>query len=109
MDTDRIYAEFIANEYSKKTTRKVVALRKLDQYVKRPAKVFGYTFGTIMAIMVGISVFLLPGTIGAVFHIAGITGITANYPIYRKILGIRKEKYAYDVLCLAEDICDESK
>ena len=31
MNTDKIYAEQIANEYAPKKTSKVVALRKLDQ------------------------------------------------------------------------------
>lgn len=30
MNTDRVYAQSIANEYSKKSTSKVVALKKLD-------------------------------------------------------------------------------
>ena len=35
MDTNKIYAEHIANEYSKKETSKVNQLRKLDAKAKR--------------------------------------------------------------------------
>ena len=37
MNTDKIYAEQIANEYAPKDTSKVVALRKLDAKAKLPA------------------------------------------------------------------------
>lgn len=40
MNTDKVYAQSIANEYSKKSTSKVVALKKLDNKVKRPANIF---------------------------------------------------------------------
>ena len=40
MNTDKIYAETIANEYTKKDTSKVVALRKLDKKAKMPANIF---------------------------------------------------------------------
>lgn len=109
MDTDRIYAESIANEYSKKTTRKVVALKKLDQHIKRPVKTFGYTFGTFMAVMTGTGAFLFPHRIGIVLSIVGFMGISANYPINMNFMKHRKEKYAYDILILSEDICDVSE
>ena len=48
MNTDKIYAEQLANEYAPKDTSKVVALRKLDARAKRPASVFTYTFGIIV-------------------------------------------------------------
>ncbi len=51
MNTDKIYAEAVANEYSVKASRKVVALQKLDRWVKRPAR--------IAAVAVGISSLLL--------------------------------------------------
>lgn len=37
MNTDKIYAEQLANEYAPKDTSKVVALRKLDARAKLPA------------------------------------------------------------------------
>lgn len=37
MNTDKIYAEQLANEYAPKDTSKVVALRKLDAKAKLPA------------------------------------------------------------------------
>lgn len=42
MNTDKIYAEQLANEYAPKDTSKVVALRKLDAKAKLPPTVFVY-------------------------------------------------------------------
>ena len=51
MNTDKIYAEQLANEYAPKDTSKVVALRKLDARTKLPATIFTYTFGIIAALV----------------------------------------------------------
>lgn len=39
MNTDKIYAERLASEYTPKETPKVVALRKLDAKAKLPANI----------------------------------------------------------------------
>lgn len=43
MNTDKIYAEQLANEYAPKDTSKVVALRKLIQKAKLPLSFSAYT------------------------------------------------------------------
>lgn len=45
MNTDKIYAEAIANEYAPKEASKVLALKKLDMKAKSKANIFAYTFG----------------------------------------------------------------
>ena len=52
MNTDKIYAEHIANEYSVKKESKVIALKKLDKKAKLPANIFAYTNGVIMSLKV---------------------------------------------------------
>ena len=54
MNTDKAYAEKIASEYAPKETRKIVALKKLDNRAKRPADIFAYTFGILMALTLGV-------------------------------------------------------
>ena len=54
MNTDKIYAESLANEYAPKDTAKVVALRKLDRKAKLPASIFAYTFGILTALVAGV-------------------------------------------------------
>ena len=54
MNTDKIYAEQLANKYAPKDTSKVIALRKLDAKAKLPATVFTYTFGILAALLTGV-------------------------------------------------------
>ena len=42
MNTDKIFAEAIANEYAPKKASKVVALKKLDRKAKSPANIFAF-------------------------------------------------------------------
>ena len=51
MNTDKIYAEQLANEYAPKDTSKVVALRKLDKKAKLPANIFTYSLGILSALV----------------------------------------------------------
>lgn len=116
MNTDKIFAEAIANEYAPKDTSKVVALRKLDRKAKAPAHIFAYTFGVIMALVLGIGMCLSMNVIGdgsaammvlgIVLGIIGIAGVSVNYPVYKKILKNGKQKYAYEIMQLAKEISD---
>lgn len=117
MNTDKIYAEQLANEYAPKDTSKVVALRKLDKKAKMPASVFTYTIGIISALVFGTGMCLAMGQIGgqtAVSFVAGIiigvigmAGMGVNYPIYKKLLEKGKQKYAFEIIQLAKEISDK--
>ena len=117
MNTDRTYAEKIASEYAPKETRKVVALKKLDSRAKRPANVFAYTFGVIMALVLGVGMCLsmkvigsgsrLFTALGVVVGLIGIAGVSVNYAIYRTLLERSKKQYSADILALANQIAAE--
>lgn len=117
MNTDKIYAEQIANEYAPKQASKVKALKKLDMAAKTPANVFAYTFGIISSLVLGAGMSLAMGVIGGgtplmmaigiVIGCLGIVGVSINYPIYKKILANSKEKYAADIIKLANEIANE--
>lgn len=110
MNTDKIYAEQLANEYTPKDTSKVVALKKLDAKAKRPAAIFTYTFGIIAALILGVGMCLTMGRIGdssTVSFIIGIIGVSVNYPIYKKMLAKGKQKYAFEIVQLAKEISDK--
>ena len=117
MDTDNHYAEAIANEYSEKNTSKVVALKKLDSKVKLAPTVSAYTIGILSTLVLGLGMCFCLGTlggggtvpmvVGVILGIIGIAGIGVNYPVYRKILERRKQKYAGDIIRLAKEITDE--
>ncbi len=114
MNTDKIYAEAIVNEYSKKSASKVVALRKLDRAAKMPAQIFTYTFGVVCSLVAGTGMCLAMGVIGGgtagfvalgiAVGVIGFAGMGANYPLYKRILQKRKEAYAGDIMRLATEI-----
>ena len=83
MNTDKIFAEQIANEYAPKDTSKIAALRRLDVRAKLPAEIFAYSFGVIV-----------------------LTGIGVNYPVYKRILKKGKQKYTFVIMELAKEISD---
>lgn len=117
MNTDKIYAEQLANEYAPKDTSKVVALRKLDAKAKRPASIFTYTFGIIASLLLGVGMCLCMGQIGSgtagMFVLGiivggiGLVGAGVNYPIYKKLLAKGKQKYAFEIMELAKEISEK--
>lgn len=117
MNTDKIYAEQIANEYAPKDTSKVVALKKLDARAKLPATVFTYTFGIIAALVFGTGMCLAMKVIGSatlgsmilgiVIGVVGMVGMGINYPIYKKMLAEGKKKYAFEIMQLAKEISEK--
>ena len=116
MNTDKIYAEQLANEYAPKDTSKVVALRKLDAKAKLPATIFTYSFGIIASLVTGIGMCLSMKVIGSgatamfvlgiIIGIVGLLGMGLNYPIYKKLLGKGKQKYAFEIMQLAKEISE---
>ena len=117
MNTDKIYAEQLANEYAPKDTSKVVALRKLDAKAKRPENIHTYTLGVISALVFGTGMCLAMGQIGSgttgsfvlgiIIGIIGMVGMGVNYPIYKRILENGKRKYAFEVMELAKEISEK--
>ena len=116
MNTDKIYAEQLANEYAPKDTSKVVALRKLDSRAKRPANIFAYTFGVIASLVAGLGMCLSMRVIGSgdamfvlgiIIGLIGFAGMGINYPIYKKLLESGKSKYAFEIMQLAKEISEK--
>ena len=117
MNTDKIYAEQLANEYAPKDTSKVVALRKLDAKAKLPATVFTYTFGIIAALIFGTGMCLAMGQIGGgttgslvlgiLVGVLGMGCMGVNYPLYKRMLASGKQKYAFEILELAKEVSEQ--
>lgn len=117
-NTEKVYAEQIAAEYSPKTTSKAVALRKLDNKVKKAPKIASITFGTVATLIFGTGMCLGMKVIGAgtaaamavgiAIGVAGMALMAVNYPLYKKFLNARKKKYAFEIVELARQITDEA-
>ena len=116
MNTDKIFAEAIANEYAPKDTSKVVALRKLDRRAKAPANIFAYSFGVVMTLVLGLGMCLAMQVLGDggvlmtgagnLLGLLGMAGVGLNYSIYKKLLRAGKEKYAFEIMQLAREISE---
>lgn len=96
-------------------------LRELDVKAKRPARIFGWVFGSIGAIVMGAGMSLIMTDIGATIGISepmtagiavGIIGMLmaiANYPIYKAILSSGMKKYSGSILALSEKLVREER
>ena len=112
-------AQKIRTQYMEKTPSELDELRELDAKVKRPANIFGYAFGSISAIVMGAGMSLVMTDIGAAIGvennmvcgiIIGLVGMAMtliNYPIYKKILASRKNKYGAEILMLSDKIMNK--
>lgn len=106
----------IRNKYIKNEESKVEELKRMDSKVKRPANVFAYVFGSISAIIMGSGMSLVmtdisemvgiknPMLYGVVIGVIGMLMAIINYPIYKKILGNRRKKYADKIIALSDEI-----
>ncbi len=116
-DLNKVYAEKIAEEYAPKKASKVVALKKLDQKVKQPVYIFSYIFGAIGSLVLGTGMCFSMGVIGndditsmivgCIIGVIGIVMCLVNYPIYKKLMQSRKNKYAFEITELAKEITNE--
>ena len=112
-------AQKIRTQYIEKESTELDALRELDAKVKRPANVFGYTFGSISAVIMGAGMSLVMTDIGATVGIAsalipgiviGVVGLgmtLLTYPLYKKILNSRKSKYGTEIIKLSDKIMNK--
>ena len=109
----------IRTQYTEKEHTALDSLRELDAKVKRPANIFAYIFGGISALIMGSGMSLVMTDIGTTLGmndtnvpgiIIGIIGLfmaIINYPVYNKILGSRKKKYADEILKLSDKIMEK--
>lgn len=115
-------AQKIRTQYMEKEEKStdLDKLKALDSKVKRPANIFGYTFGTISALIMGSGMSLVMTDIGEklglgdmmvpgiVIGVVGMIMALVNYPIYKKLLGSRKQKYSKEIIELSEKIMENN-
>lgn len=111
----------IRTQYMEKesTLSELDELKKLDAQVKKPANIFAYTFGSISALVMGAGMSLVMTDIGAtigienamlpgiIVGIAGMVMALVNYPIYKRILEGRKQRYGKKILELSDKIIND--
>ena len=116
MKDKEFVVEKIRSQYTQTEHTDLDALKALDAKVKKPANVFGYTYGSMGTIVMGAGMSLVMTDIGSILGmketlipgiavgIAGLAIVLTTYPIYRKILNSRKKKYADQIMELSDRI-----
>ena len=116
MKDKEFVVEKIRSQYTEAEHTELDALKALDAKVKRPANVFGYTYGSISAIVMGAGMSLVMTDIGTkigltatlvpgiAVGVAGMGMALSTYPIYKKILNSRRKKYAHQIMELSDRI-----
>ena len=116
MKDKEFVVEKIRSQYTEAEHTELDALKALDAKVKRPAKVFGYIYGSIAAVVMGAGMSLVMTDIGTMLGMTetlipgiavGIVGLAMScttYPIYKKMLNSRKKKYAAKIVELSERV-----
>ena len=116
MKDTEFMVEKIRSQYTEAEHTELDALKALDAKVKRPARVFGYGYGTVGAIVMGAGMSLVMTDIGAVLGMEdslvpginlGVVGMVmalTTWPIYKKLLASRKKQYASRIMALSERI-----
>ncbi len=116
MKDQKFIVQKIRSQYMETEHSELDTLKALDAKVKRPANVFGYTYGGIGAIVMGAGMSLIMTDIGSVIGmtetmipgiVIGIVGmgmVLTTYPIYKKILNSRRTKFAPQIMQLSEKL-----
>ena len=116
MKDQEFLVQKIRTQYTEKQHTELDELKALDAKVKKPANIFGYTYGCVSAIVMGAGMSLVMTDIGSVVGLAsamvpgiaiGVVGLgmaLTTYPIYKRILNSRKKKYAPEIMALSEKI-----
>lgn len=106
----------IRTQYTEKEHTELDELRELDKRVKTPAKLFGYAFGTLSALIMGCGMSLIMTDLGQILGLSdprlpgimtGIVGMAmaiANYPIFKAILTGRRRRYADRIIELSDKL-----
>ena len=101
MKDQEFLVQKIRTQYTEKQHTGLDELKALDAKVKKPANIFGYTYGCVSAIVMGTGMSLVMTDIGSVVGLAsamvpgiaiGVVGMSmalTTYPIYKRILNSR--------------------
>jgi hypothetical protein len=105
----------IRTQYTEKQHTELDELKALDAKVKKPANIFGYTYGCVSAIVMGTGMSLVMTDIGAALGrlamvlgifagVAGMVLVALAYPAYNRVLKKQREKIAPEILRLSDEL-----
>ncbi len=114
-EQERKIATGIFESYEEKSETAFERLKRTHAKAQLPAKVFGYTFGSFSALIMGAGMSLIMTDItslgdparmivGALIGVVGMLLATVNYFAYKKLLKKGKEKYAAEIMAYKQEI-----
>lgn len=119
MKDKNLVIEKIRAQYTESVPTDLDNLKALDARVKRPAKIFGFTYGTLSALIMGSGMSLVMTDLGDILGIEasipvgfalGVVGLAmalTTWSIYKMILESRRKEYADQILELVDRIAAE--
>lgn len=111
--------EKIRTQYIEKEATELDELRRLDAKVRRPVNIFSYVFGSISAIIMGAGMSLVMTELGTTLGmestmipgiILGVIGMILaliNYPMHKKLMSSRKNRYSKEIFALSDKIMNK--
>ena len=111
-EIEKIQRQYLPKEQEIRD-EKLTQLKKLDFIVKAPAKAVASVIGVIGFCFFGLGMSMaLEWQLilwGAIVGIVGLVLMAFAYPIFNKILVMRKEKYAEKILALSRNLLNDDK
>lgn len=107
-------ARKIRERYTEGEASRIGELKSLDKRVKRPARIFGYIYGTAGALILGTGMCLAMKVIGSAvipgiaIGCVGIGMVSSTYAIYDRILARRRKRYASEIIKLSDSIIGDT-
>lgn len=114
--SQQFMAQKIRSQYQENPTTQLDTLRALDTRVKRPVQIFSYVLGSLSALIMGSGMSLVMTEIatrlnlgdmmipGIAIGVVGMALALLNYPLHKALLGLRRKKYAPEILRLTDEL-----
>jgi len=106
MNTDKIYAQIIAQEYAPKSNYKTRALQRLDCRSKLPAKVIAHCLGIFLVIFSFIASITTLSSIRLILPWICLICLNLNHLLYPKLEKQFKQRYAFEIIEIAKEISE---
>ena len=106
----------IRDAYAPREASKLDDLKKLDKKARTPAAVFGWIFGIVGALVLGVGMcFALEALghnrmqLGVAIGCVGIAMVVSNYFFYKAMRKAGKAKYGERILALSDELLHENE
>ena len=116
MKDTEFMVEKIRSQYTEQAHTELDDLKALDAKVKKPAYIFGYTYGSIGAVITGAGMSLVMTDIGKVIGLtstlvpgivvglAGLVLVALAYPVYNRTQKKERDRIAPQILKLTDEL-----